>query len=85
MYQPVMGYPDEALAAMVVGEETVAPDAGEDSVTVTPADATALVSIDSTNSEKQRLSFPSWSFMGLRVAAECKFPDSTLSLTHSRK
>jgi hypothetical protein len=52
MYQPVIGYPDEALADTVVGEETVAPDAGEDSVTVTPADATALVSNDSTNREK---------------------------------
>lgn len=67
MYQPVIGYPDEALAEMVVGEETVEPADGDETVTETPADATMLESIDSTNSEKKRAGFPSWSFMGFRV------------------
>lgn len=56
----MIGYPEVADALTVNGEETDAPEPGELSVTVTPADATALVSMVRPNSEKKY--FPSWSF-----------------------
>jgi hypothetical protein len=59
----VIGYPEVADALTAKGEETDAPEPGELSVTVTPADATALVSNDRPNSENRN--FPSWSFMML--------------------
>ena len=74
MYHPVIAYPDVAEALMVVGEETVEPAVGEDTDTVTPAEATALVNSGRTNSEKARLNFPSWSLMGLRVAVLLTIP-----------
>ena len=69
---------------MVVGEETVEPAAGEDTDTVTPAEATALVNSGRTNSEKARLNFPSWSLMGPKSSRGTWDYDSTLCLKSSR-
>jgi hypothetical protein len=60
MCHPVIGYPEVADALTAKGEETDAPEPGVLKVTVTPADATALVSNDRPNSENKN--FPSWSF-----------------------
>jgi hypothetical protein len=79
-YHPVMAYPDDAEAAMVDGEETVEPVAGDETLTVTLADATMLQSVTKTNVEKKRKGFPSWSSMGTKGIGLSHDYHSTLSL-----
>lgn len=76
-YQPVIALPDEAEAAMVEGEETVDPAKGDETLTVTLADATTVASDSNTNSERMRKDFPSWSSMGAKSSRATHIPNST--------
>jgi len=76
-----MVYPDDAVAAMVDGEETVDPAIGDETLTVTLADATMLESVNKTNVAKVRKCFPGWSSMGAKGSPLTRLSNSTLSLS----